>query len=170
MLENKEDESRFTEVYKKYRSLVYYIVKKRVGSLRMTEECVQEVFCVIAKNFHHIGEDIYDKKVKNYVCAIADAVAVDMYRKNIKHEENIVNQDISNFRTIGEEDFDFYDEIDVRNAIESLPEEYKTVIILKYVYDLTGKEIASICNISHTLVRQRILRAKNIMKKYLERS
>ena len=170
MLENKEDEPKFTQVYKKYRGMVYYIAKKHVGSLRLTEECVQEVFVAVAKNFHNIGDDINDKKVKNYIFTIAQAVSVDMYRTNAKHQYNVINQDISNINTLGEENFEFYDEMDVRSAINNLPEEYKVVIILKYVNNYSGKEIAQMCNISHTLVRQRALRAKQMMKDYLERS
>ena len=55
----------------------------------------------------------------------------------------------------------------VQNALDSLPEKQRTVIVLHKMDGLTSKEIAQILNISLSSAEARIFRAKKSLKKKL---
>ena len=54
--------------------------------------------------------------------------------------------------------FDTFDE--AKEAIDKLPEKYKTVFILKDIEEFTNQEIADILGISLPAVKSRLLRAR----------
>jgi RNA polymerase sigma-70 factor (ECF subfamily) len=57
----------------------------------------------------------------------------------------------------------------IRQAISSLPKKYKTVIVLKYLQDLSYEEIAQIVGCSIGTVKSRLSRAKERLKPKLEK-
>ncbi len=56
----------------------------------------------------------------------------------------------------------------IKEIIETLSDEYKEVIELRYYSDLTYDEIAEALNISESLVKVRLFRAKNLLIKKME--
>ena len=58
----------------------------------------------------------------------------------------------------------------IRQEIAALPKKYRTVIILKYMQDLSYEEIADIVGCSIGTVKSRLSRAKDRLKQRLERS
>ena len=58
---------------------------------------------------------------------------------------------------------------EIVSKIESLPEIYRDVLILKYLQELDNKEIADILNIKATTVRKRLERAKFMLAELLEK-
>jgi RNA polymerase sigma-70 factor (ECF subfamily) len=51
----------------------------------------------------------------------------------------------------------------VRQAVEALPERYRRVLILRYWYDLTYEEIASVTQQSMAAVKTQLFRAKGLL-------
>lgn len=58
---------------------------------------------------------------------------------------------------------DFYLKDEIFKHINSLPDEYKEVIELKYYSDFSYSEIAQALNITEALVKVRLFRAKNLL-------
>lgn len=58
--------------------------------------------------------------------------------------------------------------IDLSKAIISLPLNYRTVLILRDINELTAPEVADILGISIEAVKSRLHRARNIVRKKLE--
>ena len=58
----------------------------------------------------------------------------------------------------------------IRREIAGLPKKYRTVIILKYMQDLSYEEIADILRCSIGTVKSRLSRAKEKLKQRLERA
>ncbi|HDH63160.1 MAG TPA: sigma-70 family RNA polymerase sigma factor [Firmicutes bacterium] len=56
----------------------------------------------------------------------------------------------------------------VKRALNKLPEKMKEIIILRDIEGLSYKEIKEILNIPMSLVKVRIFRARNLLKKILE--
>ncbi len=168
LLENQEDEPLFEEFYSKYNKLVFYIAKDKLNDHQLAEDCVQEVFCNFARNFHNIKEDLYDNKIEGLIRVVARNMAIDIYRKNRKHIANVVDADLSDFFSLSEEEFDVCDQLVLKQAIDNLPEEIKTVFYLKYVFNYSGTEIAAYLNISESLVRKRCMLGRQMAKKFIE--
>lgn len=58
--------------------------------------------------------------------------------------------------------------MDLSNAIDALPEKYKSIIILKYYEDLKISEIASMLNIPEGSVKAYLHNAKETLRAYLK--
>ncbi len=168
LLQNPEDEPLFEEFYNKYNKLVYYIAKDYLNDHQLAEDCVQEVFFNFAKNFHNIKEKVNDNRVDGLIRVVAKNMAIDFYRKNKKHLKNLVDADITDFFSLNVNEFDIYDEIAMKQAINSLPDEIKTIFYLKYVCNYSGAEISKYLDISEPLVRKRCMIGRKMIIKFLE--
>ena len=172
MLQNPEDEPRFEEFFNKFYDTVFYVAKKHLNSIEAAEDCAQEVMERFAKNFHNITQDFDDAKFKRYVKIVAKGMAIDMYRKEKKHLDNIVDADISEFYNLTEEVFDVTvcDTMLIKEAIDALPEHLKSVFFMKYLYECSGEEIGRTLNMSQPLVRKRCMLGMQFVRNYIEES
>lgn len=168
LLENPEDEPKFEEFYHKFHKTVYYIAYEHIKNKAIAEECVQEAFIQFAKNFHNINKDFNDSSVWHFVKIVSKNVAIDTYRKNKNDFNKIVDADITDFYSLAEDEFDIYDEIQLKCAIDNLPDEYKHIFYLKYVCNYNGQEISKMLGISQPLVRKRCMIAMQKVKAYFE--
>ena len=56
LLDTEEEQTRFRQLYEKYRNLMFYVAKGILKDDYLTEDAVHEAFIRIAKNFSKIGE------------------------------------------------------------------------------------------------------------------
>lgn len=167
LLQNPEDEPLFEAFYDKFYDTIFYISKKHLHTKEAAEDCSHEVLMYFAKEFHNISHDFNDKKLWNYVRVVSKCMAIDIYRKEKKHINNVVDADVTDFYSVSVNEFDIYDEIQLKEAFDKMPEEYRYICYLKYVYQLSGEEISKMLNISQPLVRKRCMLGKQFVKKYL---
>lgn len=167
VLQNPEDEPLFEEFYNKFYDTMFYIAKKHLHTIESAEDCAQEVMFSFAKNFHNITHDFNDKKLCNFIRLVAKAKAVDMYRKEKRHFENVVELDVEDFYNLSVKEFDVVDAITLRDAFNNIPEDYKFICYLKYYCNLSGKEISNYLNISQPLVRKRCMLGMQFVRKYV---
>ena len=168
VLENPNDEPLFEIFYEKYHRLVYHIAYVHVKNRESAEDCTQEVFLQLAKNFHNINRDFDDKSVLNYVRIVSKNIAIDNYRKDKKHADRVIEADVTDVFGLTERDFDIFDEIQLKDAINSLSPEIQNVFYLKYVCNYSGEEISKALNISKPLVRKRCMLGMQRVRAYLE--
>ena len=57
---------------------------------------------------------------------------------------------------------------DLKNALASLSSEYREVLVLKYVEDMTVTEIASVLSLSEHAIESRLARARKALTRALE--
>ncbi len=168
MLQNPEDKPRFEQFYDEFYNTVFYIAKQHLKNKESAEDCAQEVMIHFAKNFHKITQEFDDKKFRNYVMVISKCMAIDMYRKERKHENNVVDIDISDCYSIGEEEFDVCDMMLLKEAINALPELNKQVFYLKHIYQLSAIEISERINMTEPMVRKRSMQSMQFVKNYVK--
>lgn len=169
LVETEEDKNKFEQLYSKYNGLVYYIANEYLNNNYSAEDCQQDVFTYLAQHLDMINDDISHPSVKKFISIITKAKAIDIYRKNRKYSLGVLDDFFSDASEITDDEMELADTVDLSKAIDKLPDEYKYIFYLKYYCDLTGEEISEICNISHALVRKRLMLARRMIKKYLER-
>ena len=59
---------------------------------------------------------------------------------------------------------------DLSEIVNTLPEKYKTIIILHYYDDMKIKDISNVLKISEPAVKKRLERARNLIKEIIERN
>lgn len=164
MLDTQSERDKFTALYEKYKNLLYYIAFSKVHNNEVAEECVQETFFYVAKHFDKIGE-VDSSKTKGYLAAVVTGFAIDYYNKENKVDISSSDDDKSDDLSY----FENFDALELTHAFDSvLNEEEKIYIYLKYIYGYKSLEIAKMYGISDALVRKKLERAKNKLKKYYE--
>ncbi len=152
-------------------------------ALRMTanpddaNDLVQETFLKAYRFW-----DKYEKgtNIRAWLFRIMKNSYINRYRKETKEPETVDYNDIQNFyNTIRYESSDPNDlqekifggllEDDVARAIESLPEDFRTVVILCDIEGLSYEEIAEFVDCPIGTVRSRLHRGRKILREKLFR-
>lgn len=168
LLQNPEDSLRFEEFYNKFYSTVFFIAKTHLITNEAAEDCAQEIMINFAKDFHNIKQDFDDISFRGYVKVVAKGISVDMYRKEKKHLENLVDADVAEYSDVAVEELDVFDEVLLKDALNAMPEAYRFVFYLKYCYEFTGAEIAAKMGISQESVRYKCMRGMKFVREYIK--
>lgn len=157
----KGDPESFTELYNIYKVYLYKIaysyVKDENKALDILQECAYRGFLNIAK----IKKPIF---FKTWITRILINVAIDYLKKDSKII--YLNNDIP--MASSKEKISIEEKIDLYNAIDTLREKYKTVIILKYFNNMSIQDISYIMGIPINTVKSHLRRAKEELNNTLK--
>ena len=157
------DTDSFKQLYLKYfpqliRYALYY-----THSMDLSREMVQELFTRIWMKRHLLNPQ---KSVKAYLFKTLHNIIIN--EKALHSSRNISLDEIK--ETDSQDETDIELRIDIKNAIDSMPEKLKTAYLLSRMEGLKYNEIAQICEISEKAVEKRMSKAINILrKKFLEK-
>ncbi|HNP18945.1 MAG TPA: sigma-70 family RNA polymerase sigma factor [Fulvivirga sp.] len=136
---------------------IFRYIKKRIHNQLDAEDLTQEVFYRLSKsNNEHVNN------IKSWVYTIAKNSIVDHYRKN-----KLLTQEISNE--------EFQEELSEKEAINELsnciipflnqlPAEYRDIMKLSELDEVSQKEIAERLNLNYVTVRSKIQRGRMKLK------
>lgn len=155
----KEGEERaFEELIKKYHVPIFNYIYNLVGEKQTTEDLTQETFIKMVNNIEKY-KNINSAKFSTWLFTIAKNTVNDHYRKTkskttVPLEENMeiltemdsVEDQIAKREALKE----------IGQAIESLPNEEKSAIYLRYYMNLSYKEIAQVLSSSQDRVKWKL--------------
>lgn len=98
--------------------------------------------------------------IKTWFYRIIVNTSLDFLRK--KRKVNIVGEEVLAGLDSGV--VDEYENFDLKNALDNLPDNYRTVIVLKYFEDLKIEEIAEILNENTNTVKSRLYKSLKILR------
>lgn len=160
------DEQSFAEIYDQFAPKLFKFCYFRVSSREEAEDIAAQVFI---KAWDHIlaGKEVTN--VQGFLYRIASNLVIDFYRKN-KDKREVSIDDPHNPIDVPDKS-DFIERIDrdmliqdVQGKLEQLSDTYREVIVMKYINDLSIKEIADIMNTSENNVSVRLHRAIDKLK------
>ncbi|OGE76363.1 MAG: hypothetical protein A3C85_03655 [Candidatus Doudnabacteria bacterium RIFCSPHIGHO2_02_FULL_48_21] len=161
-------EKEFLEAYEAHADAIFRYCLVRVYERERARDLVQDVF-VKAWNYIRSGHSV--EKWKPFLFRIATNLIIDGARK----KKEIVSLDImqeSGF-DFGKDDRKHIDNwLDGQKAIDALgklEDAYRDAVYMRYVEDLSPKEIAAISGVSENLISVRIHRGLYKLKKLLKR-
>lgn len=139
------------------------------------EDLVQETYL---KAHKFIDKYIEGTNGKAWLFKILKNAYINEYRKKVRtpktmdYEELIIRDEGGNGNTKGYEDLRkdlFHEEMgdEVSIALNLLPEDFKSVILLCDIEEFTYEEIAKILDLPIGTVRSRLFRARNMLKELL---
>jgi len=186
IIKNNIKDMDFNTIYNKYYQQIFiHINNKLFNNSDIAQELCNDTF--IKFNTSYLSTDNYDynkAKITTLLYHIANNVIIDYFRsKQAKITNNNINiSDFSDNET-GKEFFEIIDnssysdnEINdnelsnnMNNAINTLKPQYKEIIELSMYKELSYKEISEIMNIPISSVSVYLLRAKNQLKKSLQK-
>lgn len=141
-----------------------------------TDDLVQETYLKAFKS-----ADLYDKGTnsKAWLFKILKNAYINEYRKKSRQPDRVEFEEVVNYHKADEPEDqlyfdlkeDIYDNImgdEVTIALNSLPSEFRTVILLADIEEFSYKEMALILDVPLGTVRSRLFRARNMLKDILK--
>lgn len=153
MSETPQKRSKFEVLYYKYRGSMYRIAFSILGNQQDAEDAVQYAFMKIAENFKKISA-AGNRDVQNYFHTIVRNAAIDIYRKKMVRLKGGCAPKVRG------EGAEYDGENRLAACILKLPERQRDVLVLKYHYGYTLKEIAKMLGITYRNAVQIDQRAK----------
>jgi RNA polymerase sigma factor, sigma-70 family len=169
MIDNEEDKSKFELIYSQYRQLMFYIANEILHDKHLAEDAVQQAFLKTIDNLQKI-HDVNCPQTKSYIVIITRSVSLDMLRhrnrhRNLSFEEIEDNEDLTEDFSLtleGRTDYQI-----LISAIQSLPQNYKNVLLLKYVHEYSTQEISKALGLSLENAKKILQRARKKLEQIL---
>jgi RNA polymerase sigma-70 factor (ECF subfamily) len=140
-----------------YYRLAYSYVRNADDALDIVQESIFKALSSIAS----LKEPNY---IKTWFYRIVVNTSLDFLRKQKKlvivEEETLCSLDLG--------DIDDYQDVDLQTALDALPDNYRSIVILKYFEDLKIEEIAEILNENVNTVKTRLYKSLKVLRMKIE--
>jgi len=158
----------FTFLVNRYQKLVVHITGRLIQRQDELEDVSQEVFLKVYQN---LGKYRNECKLSTWIATIAYNTSINYLRKFKKFDE--VNPDDSvALKNLTDAKSDDYERTDlhlyIREQIERLPVQYRTVLTLYYLEEFSYQEIEQITGMPEGTVKNYLFRAKTLLKEKLK--
>lgn len=172
------DELAFQEVVRRYRTPITNFVYRMLNDYDTAVDLAQETFVRIYTSINRYEANY---SFSTYIYRIASNLAISEIRKRKRRRvvslfgvftgedgEPVALDPADNRQLQDERMLEDERRRAVNRAIASLPEKYRTALVLRDIEDHTYEQIATILSLSEGTVKSRINRARNLLREKLE--
>ncbi|MDM5329356.1 RNA polymerase sigma factor SigW [Neobacillus sp. CF12] len=171
----KGDQDAFAEIVEIYSNSIYQLGYRMLGNRHEAEDVAQEAFIRAYVNIKSFNQDL---KFSTWLFRIATNLCIDRIRK--KKPDYYLDAEVS-----GTDGLTMYSQLSsnaplpeneleslelqetVQKEILKLPEKYRSVIVLKYIEELSLNEISEILDMPLGTVKTRIHRGREALRQQL---
>ncbi len=172
----KGSQKAYETLTERHRQAIYHIIFKIVRNSETAHDLVQETFM---KAFASLSSYRSEYRFSTWLYKIAANCSIDFLRKKRINALSLDQEIQTRDGTVGIEvpDHSFNPETElerkqqrysIEEAIASLPDKYREVIIYRHKDDKSYEEIADLLSIPVGTVKARIFRARELLKKKLK--
>lgn len=172
----KGDQRAFAELVELYQDKLFHMAYRMLNNRQEAEDVVQDTFLRVYKNLERFDET---HKFSTWIYRIATNLCIDRLRKRKPtYSLDAESQDYegldgysmipSDNRTPELELILSDTQRIIHQAMESLPPKYKSVMMLRYIQDLSLQEIGDILGVPVTTIKTRVHRGREFLRKKLE--
>lgn len=171
----KKDRKAFVRIYDSHLNDIYRFIYFKVSSKEIAEDLTSSVFL---KTWDYIqNEQLKDyKTLKSLLYVVARNLVIDHYRKKSQKLDVSYDNEKSPIQIIDEKQ-DMAEQVDVKldlklveAGLSKLKDEYKEVIMLRYINELSISEIAEVLGKSKGSVRVLAHRALSTLKSLVDKT
>nr|WP_274428708.1 RNA polymerase sigma factor [Desulfolucanica intricata] len=131
----------------------------------LAEDVTQEVFIKVYNKIEHLSDA---SKVEAWLYRVTTNVSYDLLNQRnklipIEKEINVYKDEYSDKSIYAKEI-----QMDIEKSLLALPPEFQEVFYLKYIKELTTKQISQMLEIPEGTVKSRLRRARNLVIKKLK--
>jgi len=158
------DPAAFGLLVDKYRESIYGLAYSKLGNFHDAEDVTQEVFIKAYQKLRTLKR--YDSFLA-WLYSITTNLCKNWLRSRSRRpdKESIEDRKPETFSILSIDSYRQENMLEsVREAVDSLPEIYRQVLILHYLSGMSGKEIARLLGTSSGNIRQRLLRARALLR------
>lgn len=171
MLDTEEERSEFQRLYELYSTRMYHVARKYVNNTNDAEDAVHEAFLRVASKSANVFKVSEDKKGA-FLFTLVRYIAVDMFNKTIKHREISFDDTLDStpddsipFEELVMGEISHQELIDY---INTLPTGMRDVVNMKYIVEMSNRDISSALGITENAIRQRLFSAKKYIQAFLD--
>jgi len=171
----KGDQSAFADIVEIYKDKVYQLCYRMLGNRHEAEDMAQEAFIRAYVNISRFNINL---KFSTWLYRIATNLCIDRIRK--KKPDYYLDAEVSGTdgltmysqvaadTSLPEDDLENLElQETIQKEISKLPEKYRSVIVLKYIEELSLNEISEILDIPLGTVKTRIHRGREALRHQL---
>ncbi|EFO80619.1 sigma-70 family RNA polymerase sigma factor [Oscillochloris trichoides DG-6] len=158
------DQAAFADLVNRYTGAVYNQAYRMLGNAQEAEDAVQEVFLRAYRRL-----DTYDssRRFVTWLLTIGSNYCIDRLRR--RRMNWLTLDDVAFWLTSSEagperQALDAEQHDHVQQALQTLPEGYRSVTFLRYWHDLSYLEIAEMLNLTEATVKTRLHRARKMLR------
>lgn len=169
MSRHQTDQDKLSELYEVYYHSLWYVAFGYLKDLQLAEDMVQETFIKVSQHLSAI-QDVHSKMTKYFLVTITRNKCIDYIRKRNRTPETLMeNQEYPpEYNNLPLEHIIHEETLDeLAQTINSLDDNYRIPLKLRYINGLTNLEISERTGLSVNLVAVRINRAKKLLKERL---
>lgn len=154
----------YTELFKQYQSSLYLYLYRMCGSPETAEELVQETFyrAMVSMKAEHA------KYARAWLYKVARHLFIDWYRKyrgEKQMNQELEKQGVENTYRTPEEVLTAREHtIRIQQVMKKLPEQYRTILLLREMNELSYKELCEILDMNMNQVKVTLFRARERFK------
>ncbi|MEK7615651.1 MAG: RNA polymerase sigma factor [Patescibacteria group bacterium] len=160
------DTATFEKIYDDFAPKIFKFCYFRVSSKEEAEDIASLVF-IRAWDHIAVGKEVTN--VQGFLYRIANNLVIDFYRKNKDKRELSIDDPVNPIDV--PDKADFVEQLDqrmlvqeIQGKLERLQDNYRDVIVMKYINDLSIKEIAEVLETSENNISVRLHRAIEKLK------
>ena len=158
------DKDAFAELIERYERPLRYFINRLLDNSELTEDIFQDTWLTVIRRIHGLREiDAFPA----WLYRIARNKVYQQLRKkrNVSGlDENIAVEDHAE-----DDDFSVEDAAKVHISLKELPPEYREVLMLRFLEQMSYQQISQVLNCKLGTVRSRLYYAKLALKRELEK-
>jgi RNA polymerase sigma-70 factor (ECF subfamily) len=158
----------FTFLVNRYQKLVVHITGRLIQRQDELEDICQEVFL---KVFQNLKKYRYECKLSTWIATIAYNTSINYLRKFKKGEE-VEPDESAALRNLADYKLNDFERTDlhryIRDQIELLPVQYRTVLTLFHLEEFSYQEIEQITGMPEGTIKSYLFRAKALLREKLK--
>jgi RNA polymerase sigma factor (sigma-70 family) len=158
----------FAFLVNRYQKLVLHISGRVIQRQDDLEDVCQEVFLKVYQNLNKYRNEC---KLSTWIATIAYNTSINHLRK-YRNGDKINSDDTAAFEKLTEFRYDEYEKDDlyryIREQIDLLPVQYRTVLTLFHLEEFSYPEIVQITGMPEGTVKNYLFRAKALLKEKLK--
>jgi RNA polymerase sigma-70 factor (ECF subfamily) len=159
----------FADLVERYTGAVFNMAYRMLNNAQDAEDAVQEIFL---RAYRRLDTYDVDRKFVTWLLTIASNYCIDRLRR--RRFDWLTLDDVAFWlpsTRIGPERNALLNEqrLAVQRALQSLPEQYRSITVLRYWQDLSYLEIAEVTGLTESAVKTRLHRARKMLEAALQR-
>lgn len=170
------DRNAFAELVELYKDKIFHLAYRMLNNKQEAEDAVQETFLRVYTNLHRYDEY---QKFSTWIFRIGTNLCIDKLRRRKQTyslDAEMTDGEGNDYYAMLPSDEDTPEkqlivsetQAQIHRAIETLPEKYKSVVILRYLQDMSLQEISDVLDMPVTTIKTRVHRGREYLRKKLE--
>ena len=165
------DRTSFRELVQRWQHKMFTFCYRQLGEESLAEEAAQDIFL---KVFNNIQRFRGESKFSTWLYRIAHNHCINLQQRHHRRHRNMHDsiEDTTYLSAENHSPVDLIEELDFNTQLQrylmQLPEEHRTLLILRDIQDCSYEEIVSITGLSLGTVKSRIHRARKALRPLLE--